>query len=487
MKKRYEFIIIGSGFAGIAAAVNLQRNNFRDYLMLERDEELGGTWWRNSYPGAAVDVQSHLYSLSFEPYDWSRLFAKQYELLKYTNHCLDKYDIRPHALTNANVSKLRYREDDAIWEVHLHDGRLFEATHIINASGGLSQPNIPPFKGLSDYKGKTMHTARWDHSYDYKDKRVAVIGTGASAIQVVPAIAPVVDQLFVFQRQAHWIMPRPDRALTNVERSTFNRFPAIRKAFRNALFAQFEARVIAFRNPDKLIPIVQRDAEKHIENSIADPDLREKVTPTYTMGCKRVLLSNDYYPALSRENVHLITSPTGIDYMNKTGIITTDGKQVDVDLIVFATGFHASENNVVYPIEGLDGRKISDEWANGAHAYLGTTVPFFPNLFILAGPNTATGHTSAIGLIESQIEYIIRALKYKKEKNAKSIEVKAGVEKAYNDRIQKQLEGTVWKTGGCESWYQTKDGKITTLYPTFSVVFRRDCKNFKPGNHVLTT
>jgi cation diffusion facilitator CzcD-associated flavoprotein CzcO len=485
MKDKYEVIIIGSGFGGIAAAYNLQKKGITDYLMLERDEELGGTWWRNSYPGAQVDVQSHLYSLSFEPYDWSRLFAMQQEILKYTRHCLDKYGIREHAITHANVSGLTYDELNFEWIVSLADGRKFRADMILNASGGLSQPNIPEFPGREKFRGATMHTARWDHDYDYRDKCVAVIGSGASAIQVIPSIAPHVKDLYIFQRSPHWILPRPDRAFTNVERDTFKRFPFVRQAYRRTLFTRFEGRVIALKFANQLLKIYQKEAEQHIRDVIRDPELQRKVTPDFIMGCKRVLLSSDYYQSLNRDNVHLLTKESGIGSFNENGIATTDGKQVDVDMIVYATGFHASENNVVYPVTGRGGRTLEEEWTGGAHAYLGATVPHFPNLFLIAGPNTGTGHTSALGLIESQLEYVMRAIGHVRRKNARSIEVKDDVERQYNEDIQKQLASTVWMKGGCHSWYQTEDGKITTLYPNFTFIFRRDCKNFKSGNHIL--
>ena len=483
---KYDNIVIGSGFGGIATAVNIDQKKLGNYLLLERDEEFGGTWWRNNYPGAAVDVQSHLYSFSFEPYDWSRQFAKQYEILEYTNHVIDKYGIRDHALTNAKVVGLVYDDAECEWTVKLEDGRAFIATNIINASGGLSQPKIPEFKGQDTFKGKTMHTGLWDHSYDYRNKRVAVIGSAASAIQVVPAIAPNVKELYMFQRTPSWVLPRPDRAFTNIERATFRKFPAIRQAYREMLYARFESRVLAFQNPKKLIPLFQKEAENHIKNSINSKELQKIMTPDYMMGCKRILIANDYYPTLNRDNVHVLpASQTGVDSFNETGIATTDGQQIDVDLIVYATGFHASENTVVYPITGKNGITVDEAWKDGAHAYLGTMVPDFPNLFIIAGPNTGTGHTSAIGLIESQLEYITRAIKHKQDKNLKSIEVKADVEEKYNAKIQKQLKGSVWEIGGCHSWYLTEDGKNTTLYPTFSFIFRRDCKRLKAGEHVF--
>jgi len=486
MEKKYEVIIIGSGFGGIAAGAQLLRNGVSEFLLLERDAEMGGTWWTNNYPGAQVDVQSHLYSFSFEPYDWTRLFAMQHEILNYTNHVIDKYGLRQKCQTNAKVTKLAYQEADHQWEVSIEDGRVFHADMIINASGGLSQPNIPEFKNASSFKGQTMHSSRWDHDFDYKDKKVAVIGSAASAIQIIPAIAPHVKELTIFQRNAHWILPRPDRVLTNLERNTFKRFPALQKAYRESIYMQLESRVLAFQFATGLLKLMQSQGVKNIKDHVNDKELQKKVIPDYLMGCKRILLSNDYYPSLNRSNVSLLTKESGIEQFNENGIETIDGKQVDVDLIVYATGFHASENVVVYPVIGRGGRTVDEEWEHHAHAFLGTTVPHFPNFFILAGPNTGTGHTSAIGLMESQLEYILRMINHKKKHNWKSIEIKEDVEEAYNKKLQKKLKSSVWQTGGCHSWYQTEDGYNTTMYPDFTFLFKRDCKNFQPRKHIIT-
>lgn len=485
MHHHYDAIIIGSGFAGIASAVHLQKTGMDNFLILERDPEMGGTWWTNTYPGAQVDVPSHLYSFSFEPYDWSRLFAYQHEILRYTNHVIDKYRLREKTRTSSRVTGLRYLDELHRWEVSVEGSDPLTATFVINASGGLSQPNIPTFKGQESYKGKTMHSSRWDHSFDYRNKKVIVIGSAASAIQVAPAIAPLVEHLTIFQRSAHWILPRPDRALTNVERQTFRRFPALQKAYRESLYMKMEGRVVAFRYVTNLIKFFQKEGEEHIKAKVDDPVLQQKITPDYLMGCKRVLLSNDYYPMLNRDNVTLLTRESGIKQFNETGIETIDGRQVDADLIVYATGFHASENVVVYPVQGRGGALLSDAWEHHAHAYLGTMVPNFPNLLLVSGPNTGTGHTSAIGMIEFQLEYVIRVLKDYQKKGWRAIEVKEEVEAAYNKKLQEQLADTVWQTGGCQSWYQTKDGYNTTMYPNFTFLFRRDCKNYKPSDHVF--
>jgi cation diffusion facilitator CzcD-associated flavoprotein CzcO len=486
MQKQYDVIIIGSGFGGIAAAVNLQKIGITNYLMLERDAEMGGTWWCNSYPGAQVDVESILYSFSFEPYDWSRVFARQHEILKYTNHVIDKYKLRKNCLTNASVAELKYNENEATWTVSTANGNSYVSRFVINASGGLSQPNIPTFKGQEKFKGKTMHTARWDHQFDLNNKKVAIIGSAASAIQVIPAIAPFVEKLTIFQRSAHWILPRNDRALTSLERQTYLRFPSLRKAYREAVYMKMESRIIAFQYLNQLLKTFQSQVVKFIKQEVKDEQLQLKLIPDYTMGCKRILLSDEYYASLNRSNVRLLTKESGIAAFNETGIETIDGQQIEADLIIYATGFHAAEDVVVYPIIGKKGITIQEEWSNHAHAYLGTTVPNFPNLFVLAGPNTGTGHTSAIGMMEAQLEYIVRMLQDYQRKGWQSIEIKASVEKEYNQNIQEQLKKTVWHNGGCKSWYQTESGVITTLYPTFSIKFWRDCKQFKPADHLFT-
>lgn len=484
MEKVYEVIIIGSGFGGIAAAVNLQKNGIADYLMLERDEELGGTWWRNSYPGAAVDIQSHLYSLSFENYDWTRFYAKQPEILAYTRHVLQKYGIVDRALTNANVSQLVYDEDTGQWEVSLKDGRIFIAKDIINASGGLSQPAVPKFEGQEVFEGVQMHTARWDAQLRYAGKRVAVVGSAASAVQVIPAIATEVQKLYVFQRTPHWIIPRPDRLLTTKERKKMQN-ARWAKWYRSTIYWKHEASVLAFSTMPKLLKVgLEPTAKKHIKKYIKDKDFQAKVTPDYTIGCKRILLSNEYYPALTRENVQLLTKESGIKRLTKTGIETIDGQHIEVDIIVYATGFNAAENNIPYVVKGREGVTIQEAWKDYAHAYLGTTVPYFPNFYMLLGPNTGIGHTSAIYMIEAQLEYIVQALLAKRKNDWKAIEIKEQIEKNYTNRIHRLLKKTVWQSGGCESWYQDSEGRNVVLYPTFTYQFRKDCARLKWHHHI---
>lgn len=481
----YEVVIIGSGFSGICAAITLQRMGIDNYLILERDEELGGTWWRNSYPGAAVDVPSILYSFSFEPYDWSRKFAKQSELLEYTHFVIDKYGLRAKSRVNSEVVKMHYDEQSGHWHLQTKDGVEHECESVINGAGGLSQPKFPDFPGVDRFQGKTMHTGLWDHDYDYRGKRIAVIGTGASAVQVIPELAKEAGHLTIFQRTPHWMMPRPDRELFGFERK-IRKNKWINRLLRKALYWQFEGRVIPLIYLTFLLrTLPQHQARWHINKHIKDKKLRELLTPDFTIGCKRILLCSRYYPSLNRDNVELLGKDSGLKKFYEKGIETIKGEKIEFDLVVFATGFHAAENSIPFPVIGRNGLTIQEAWKAGSHAYLGVTVPDFPNFYIIPGPGTAIGHTSQIFMIECHTDYIRKLIEAKREKRLKSIEVKKEVSQVYNEKIQQELKKTVWQTGGCKSWYQQADGKITTLYPRFTWQYQRDCRNAKLEDHLL--
>ncbi len=482
-KNRYEVIIIGSGFGGIATAIKLQEAGIHDYVILERAPEPGGTWWQNTYPGAAVDVQSPLYCLKHEPYDWSRMFALQPEILAYTNHLLDKHRLRNKIQCNQEVTAATYDEQKHCWQVATASDRLFTAPVLVNASGILSQPAIPDIPGRQQFQGASFHTSQWNHDFDYKGKRVAVIGTGASAVQVVPAIAPQVAQLYVLQRTPHWLLPRPDRVIPKWERQLYKKVPLVQRLVREWLYWKLEARMIAFKGNQAALRFFRNKALRYIKKQVKDPALRQKLTPDFMLGCKRVLLSNDYYPALQRENVRLVTG--GIERITPTGIQTKQGEHLEVDLIVWATGFHAAEDNIPYPVRGRQGLLLQDYWQDGAHAYIGTAIPHFPNFFILAGPNTGIGHTSALHIIESQLNYVMDALLKMRQHGWHSVEVKEDIEQTYNQWVQEKMQKTVWQTGGCHSWYQTADGKNTTLYPTYSFLFRKATARMKEADHLV--
>ncbi len=481
-----EVVIIGSGFGGIISAIRLLKAGIDDFVLLERDEQMGGTWWRNSYPGAAVDVPSILYSISGEPHDWTRAFALQEEILDYTNKVIDKYELRSRTRLKAEVVSMNYQDASASWVIKTSDGQSYESRNVINASGGLSQAKIPAFEGLDSFRGKTMHTSQWDHSFDYENKRVAVIGTGASAVQVIPSIVEKVKKLEVFQRTPHWILKRPDRIFSSWERK-LRKKKWINTFLRNAMYLFMEWRILGFRYFPAFLDIVPTlEAKAHIRKSLDTKELQGLMTPEYRPGCKRILMSNEYYQVFNEAKVVLRDKSQPIACFYENGIALQNGQEIPLDLVIFATGFHAAENNIPYPIIGKEGRSIEEEWKSAAHAFWGTMVPGFPNLFLISGPNTGIGHTSALVMIEAQLDYVIRMIKHKKANEKTSIEVRRGAEEAFNEKIQKALKGTVWQSGGCKSWYQRADGKNTTLYPDFTIGFIRNCRNARFEDHIFS-
>ncbi|MCQ8895794.1 NAD(P)/FAD-dependent oxidoreductase [Limnobacter humi] len=482
---KHQVVIIGSGFGGQCAAINLIKRGISDFVILERREFMGGTWCQNSYPGAAVDVQSPLYSISHEPYDWSQMFAEQAELEEYTNHVIEKYKLREKTRTQTNVVKVEWQEELKCWRIETEQGDAVYAQILINASGPLSTPVIPNFPGRDTFKGKTFHTNNWDHSYDHRGKRVAIIGSGASAAQVIPAIAGEVGELHIFQRSPHWVLPRPDRSFKPWQRSLL-RIKPVYKALRTAIYWGLEARVVGFKYSQTALKVfAQNHALKHIEQQIADPELRRKVTPDFTIGCKRIILSNTLYPAYCRPNVTLHDKTDGIARITETGIETQSGSQIELDLIVYSTGYDATDGVISYPVKGRDGKSLGEVWKEFPRAYLGTTVPGFPNLFIVTGPNTGIGHTSAIFVIEAQMNYIMKSIDALRKNNKQVIEVKPQAEHDYTHMIHTEMDKTVWKTGGCNSWYQSKSGHVIAMFPGFSFTYRQLANNFKPQHHVF--
>lgn len=483
--KNHQVVIIGSGFGGQCAAINLIKKGLTDFVILERRAFMGGTWCQNSYPGAAVDVQSPLYSISHEPYNWSQMFAEQAELQQYTNHVIDKYKLRERTLTSTTVISVQWQEDDQRWHVETDSQGVIAAQILINASGPLSTPVIPNFPGRDTFKGKTFHTNNWDHSFDYKGKRVAIIGSGASAAQAIPAIAPDCGHLHVFQRSPHWVLPRPDRTFSPLQRKMLGYKP-VYKALRSAIYWSLESRVVGFKYSETMLKVVaRREALHHIENQIADPVLRAKVTPDFTIGCKRIILSNSLYPALSRPNVSLHDKSDGIKRITETGIETASGEHIELDLIVYSTGYDATDGVISYPVTGRNGKTLANTWKEFPRAYLGTCVPGFPNLFIVTGPNTGIGHTSAIFVIEAQMTYIMKSIEALRARGKTVIDVKPEAEEAYTTMIHREMDKTVWKTGGCNSWYQSKSGHVIAMFPGFSFTYRQMAKNFKADHHVF--
>ncbi|HEY1996336.1 NAD(P)/FAD-dependent oxidoreductase [Paraburkholderia sp.] len=470
--------IIGSGFSGIGMAIRLRQMGLESFTIYEAAGEIGGTWRDNTYPGAACDVPSHLYSFSFEPKpDWSRAFGQQAEILDYLKHCVRKYGIAPFVRCHARIAAARFDEAAQVWQLEIgHDGaatrrETVEADIVIAASGPLSRPALPQIAGLESFAGKLFHSARWDHDYPLDGKRVAVIGTGASAIQFVPRIQPRVAHLKLFQRTAPWIMPRPDKPVSPREQWLFRHLPFTQRFVRSAIYWQLESRAVAFVVNPKLTKYPMKFGLSYLERRVKDPALRARLTPNYRLGCKRVLLSSDYYPALGQPNVEVVTN--GIREIVADGIVTVDGVHHPVDTIICGTGFHVNEIGAPFEVTGLGDANLSAMWLrDGPQAYLGTSIANFPNFFMMAGPNTGLGHNSMIYMIESQMQYIADCLRELRRRGARTMNLRADVQQAFNARLQHDMQRTVW-TSGCHSYYQTRSGKVTAIWPGFTFSFRK--------------
>ncbi|MBA1145987.1 NAD(P)/FAD-dependent oxidoreductase [Ectothiorhodospiraceae bacterium WFHF3C12] len=481
----HDVAIIGTGFAGLGAAIRLKRRGEDDFLVFDREAGVGGTWRVNHYPGCACDVQSHLYSFSFEPNpDWTRMFAPQQEILDYLRHCAGKYALAPHLRLSTEITRMRWDEQKGLWLFEDDRGQRYSARVVIAGMGGLSRPHYPDIPGLERFTGHMFHSQQWDHDYELSGKRVAVVGTGASAIQFIPQIQPRVARLDVFQRTPQWILPRPDGPIPEARRRRFRRFPLLRWLERKRIYWMLETRVLGFAYKPRLMRLVARLALRHMKRQVHDPSLRRKLTPDYTIGCKRVLMSNDFYPALTRPNVELITD--GIERITPRGIVTHAGQEREVDAIIFATGFHATDPVPAGMIEGRRGDDLATLWRDGPQAYKGTTVAGFPNLFIMTGPNTGLGHSSMVYMIESQLDYVMDALDYMRREDIPALDVDPGAQLRYNERLHRRLGGTVWNSGGCSSWYlHPVTGRNPVIWPGFTWQFRRMTRHFDPAAYRL--
>ena len=470
-------LIVGTGFAGLGMAIALKQAGIRDFTILERAASVGGTWRDNHYPGCACDVQSHLYSFSFEQNpEWTRMFARQPEIKAYLEGVAVKHELLSHVRFGADVVNARYDEQAQRWTVQTRDGRSFTARVLISGMGGLSTPAYPELPGIERFRGQSFHSAHWDHDYDLRGKRVAVVGTGASAIQFVPQIQKQVAKLDLYQRTPPWIMPKPDREIGDTERGLYRRFPILQRLHRAAIYAFLESRVLGFVVSPAIMKLAENVARRHINKYIKDPVLRAKLTPDFTFGCKRVLISDDYYPALAQKNVDVID--TGIREVRAHSVVTNDGVERPVDCIIYGTGFKAQEPLPRGAVFGRGGQDILDAWQQGAEAYKGTTVAGFPNFFMIVGPNTGLGHSSMVYMIESQVAYILDAVKQIRRGGWSAVDVRPERQSAYNARLQSRLQKAIWTAGGCKSWYLNENGKNTTLWPGFTFVFRRQVARF---------
>ena len=474
--------VIGSGFSGLATAVGLKRSGREDFVVLERARDVGGTWRDNAYPGCACDVPSHLYSFSFAPNsDWSSTFSPQPEIHAYLRRVAEQEGVLPHVRFGCEVEEAAWDEAAQRWRLRTSAGRL-SARVVVAGAGPLSEPAIPDIPGLRDFQGTVFHSATWDHDHDLDGERVAVIGTGASAIQFVPQIQPRVGKLHVFQRTAPWIMPRPDRPLTRFERALYRRVPAAQRLMRKAIYWGREAYAIPLLRV-RLSRVIERAARRHLRRQVPDPRLRAKLTPDYAPGCKRILVSNDYLPALGRPNVEVVCD--GIAEIRERSIVAKDGTERELDTIILGTGFHVTDLPIAERLRGRDGRTLAEHWDGSLQAHRGTTVAGFPNLFILLGPNTGLGHTSVVLMAEAQAAYVLQALEHLDGDDIGAVEPRREAQDSWNAAVQRRMEGTVWTAGGCASWYLDSKGLNTTLWPDHTFRFFRALRRFDPAEHRL--
>ena len=469
--RQYQVVILGAGFSGICMGIRLKAKDIQDFLILEQSERPGGTWQDNQYPGACCDIASHLYSFSFEPNpNWSRAYAPQGEIRDYLDHCVRKYGLQPHLRCGVRVDGAAFDEAAGYWVLQLANGDSIATRCLVTAVGQLNTPHIPAFPGADAFTGASFHSARWDHTQSLAGKRVAVVGNAASAIQFIPRIAEDAAQVYVYQRSANYILPRNDRAYTAAARQSYRRYPWRQKLSRLYWFLRQELLLFGGMFQESLRHKLMRTAaRRHLESSVGDPALRRALTPDYPMGCKRILVSDDYYPALQRDTVELVTAP--ITGLNAQGVMTDDGVPRPVDVVIYATGFRATEFLSTLQVEGRDGQCIADAWRTGAWAHRGVSLPGFPNLFMLYGPNTNLGHNSIIYMVEGQVNYVVRCIDKMLAHGLRTLEANREVAIEQDAALQDALADTVWG-GECGSWYKNANGRITNNWPHSALRFR---------------
>jgi cation diffusion facilitator CzcD-associated flavoprotein CzcO len=475
--------IIGAGFGGLGVAIALQRAGHRSFVVLERASAVGGTWRDNSYPGCTCDVPSHLYSFSFAPNpDWTRSFSRQPEIWDYLERVTDRYGLRRKIRFEVAVTEARWEASHARWRIGTSRGDI-TADVLISAAGPLSEPRVPDIPGLDSFPGPVFHSAYWDHDFDLTGKRVAVVGTGASAIQIVPEIQPKAGRLVLFQRTPAWVMPRRDRRISEREKWVYRRVPLAQRAARLGIYVSREALVGAFVKRPQMLRSAQRLALANMARSITDPGLRAKLTPDYVMGCKRILLSNDYYPALAQPNVDVVAA--GLAKVDGRVLTAQDGTSYEVDAVAFATGFRATDMPIAEHIYGAAGLSLAEAWDQDMRALRGTTVPGFPNLCLVVGPNTGLGHNSIVHIIESQLSYITDYLATLEATGAAALDARRDAEQRWCDEIERRMASTVWTTGGCVSWYLNAAGRNPTLWPASTIRFRWATRRLDPAEYDL--
>ncbi len=472
-----DVLIIGAGFAGIGSAIRLQQAGVKNVVVLEREATIGGTWRDNQYPGAACDIPSVLYSYSFAPKpDWTRAYSGSREILEYIQQLVSDFALEPLIHFKRNVTSLSWDEDHGAWQAKTEQGVTYQARSVVMAQGPLSKVSWPAIPGIENYRGHKIHSARWDHSYDFSDKRVAVIGTGASGVQIIPELVKIAKHVKVFQRTPGWVLPRSNLKHAEWLKSLFRRLPATQRVVRAGLFWLHETMALGVIWKSPLTRILERMARRHLHRQVKDRWLRRQLTPDFTIGCKRVLISNSYYRALQKPNCKLLTWP--IATLSEVGVRTAEGIEHQVDCIVFATGFDVCKTGTPFPITGRGGRQLNAEWATGAQAYKSINVSGYPNLFMTFGPNSGPGHNSALVYMESQIDYAVTVIGQLLKKDYKALDVKPQVQTRYNLALQARLSKTNWNSG-CKSWYLTADGYNATMYPGFATQYLRQMRDFR--------
>lgn len=473
----HRVVVVGAGFAGVGLGVRLRRAGIEDFVILERNPSVGGTWFEHTYPGCQCDIPTHLYSYSFarNP-NWSRLYPLQEEILEYVRDVAERHGVTPHVRFGTEMEHSRWDEASSRWRVRTSGGEL-SCDVLVSAIGATAEPCDPDIPGWESFAGTRFHSARWDREHDLSGERVAVIGTGCAAAQFVPIIQPRVASLTVFQRTPGWVMPHPDRAVSERERRLYRLMPPAQDVQRNLYFAMYEAVGVGFRGRTRMLEPLEKQGRAHLRRQVRDPELRAKLKPHYRFGCKRPILSNDFYPALTQPNVELVTDP--IAHVEEHAIVTAEGTRHELDTIITATGYRYNQSRLVKRVVGATGKDLGEVWDRSPRAYLGSTVPGFPNMFILLGPN-AIGINSVIFTLESQINYVMSALQAMDRLRARRIEVRADALKRYVEEVDRRSRGSVWTDGGCTAYYLDPAGRNYAIYPGFAAEFRQRTRRFDP-------
>jgi cation diffusion facilitator CzcD-associated flavoprotein CzcO len=475
--------IVGAGFSGLCMAIRLRREGIEDFVVLERADEVGGTWRDNTYPGCQCDIPSALYSFSFAPNpDWTRFYPLQSEIRDYLRRCARDFGVMPNIRFGHEVLQADWDEDAGHWRLETSGGSL-SAEVLVGGMGGLSAPAVPEIPGIESFEGHAFHSAMWDHDHDLRGERVGVIGTGASAVQFVPRIQPEVGKLHLFQRTPAWVMPDMDRPVTGFERRLFRRVPATQRLVRAGIYVMQEATVLGTIVNRRLSGALEAVARRHLRTQVPNPELRAKLTPNYTIGCKRITLSNTYYPAICQPNVELVTDR--IREVRPHSVVTADGTERELDTLILGTGFRVHDNPSFARVRGRDGRTLGEAWAGSPRAYLGTTIAGFPNLFLLVGPNSAGGFNSIVFTTEAHVNYAIEAIRAMDRQGLRSVEVRRETYDAFTREADRRLRESVWNAGGCASWYLDENGRNGVWWPGFTWRLWQRTRRFDPSEYRL--